>query len=103
MWPAQRTYTSAARTSSVQIVREILACFFFFLLPSQSRPLRVGDDVDPLRVGCSLGVVIVVPVPPLVRRSLRKALGRILPCFLAAERREDEVAPDGTHRFVAAI
>src|SRR5258708_27824094 len=32
--------------------------------------LRVGYYVDPLRVRRGLGVVVVVPVPPLVRRGL---------------------------------
>src|SRR5262249_55194360 len=59
--------------------------------------------LDPLRVRRVLGVIVVVPVPPLVRRSLRVALRRILPNLLTAERSEIEVAPDGAHRFVAAV
>ena len=44
----------------------------------------------------------VVPVPPLVRRGLGIALGRVLPLLLAPERGDVEVAPGAPHRFVAA-
>src|ERR671914_1727893 len=47
--------------------------------------------------------VLVVVVPPLVRRGLRVALGRILPLLLASERRDVEVCPGGAHRLVAAL
>src|SRR5258708_603469 len=59
--------------------------------------------LDPLRVRRGLGVVVVVPVPPLVRRGLRVTLWGVLPSLLTAERREVEVAPDGPHRLVAAV
>src|SRR6266496_1941896 len=49
-----------------------------------------------------LGVVVVMPVPPLVRRGLRVSLGRVLPGLLTAERREVEVAPCTSYRLVAA-
>src|ERR1700749_2143932 len=65
--------------------------------------LRVGDDVDPLLVGRALGVVVVVPVPPLVRRSLRVSVGRILPTLLASERGQIEIAPCTAHCFVTAV
>src|SRR5918994_1289324 len=46
--------------------------------------------------------VLVVQVPPLVRRRLRVALGRVLPLLLAPERGQVEVAPGAPHRLVAA-
>src|SRR6266481_7976694 len=58
--------------------------------------------LDPLRVKRGLGVVGVVPVPPLVRRGLGVTLWRVLPILLTAERRDIEVAPGGPHRLVAA-
>ena len=39
--------------------------------------------------------VRVVVVPPLVRRGLRVALGRVLPLLLAPERGDVEIAPGG--------
>jgi NAD(P)-dependent dehydrogenase (short-subunit alcohol dehydrogenase family) len=51
---------------------------------------------------CGLAVRIVV-VPPLVGRSLRIALGRVLPLLLTAERRDVEVTPGCPHRLVAPI
>src|SRR5215469_348274 len=79
-----------------------LAGFFFFLPPANGGCLRIGKDIDPLGVRGRLGGVVVVPVPPLVRRSLGITLGRILPSFLTAEGREVEVAPGGSHGLVAA-
>src|SRR6266404_6314420 len=55
---------------------------------------------SPVRRG--LGRVLVVPVPPLVRRGLRVALRRVFPGLLASERRRIEVAPGAPHRLVAA-
>lgn len=49
----------------------------------------------------SLGIVVVVPVPPFVRRALGIAFWRVLPSFLASKRRNVEIAPDGPHRFIA--
>src|SRR5215212_9155120 len=46
--------------------------------------------------------VLVVEVPPLVRRRLGVALGRVLPLLLAPERRDVEVGPGAPHRLVAA-
>src|SRR5229473_6907900 len=57
---------------------------------------------DPLRVRRGLGVVVVVPVPPFVRRGLGVTLWRVLPGLLTTERRHIEVAPGGSHRLVAA-
>src|SRR5262249_1954390 len=50
-----------------------------------------------------LGVVVVVPVPPPVRRGLGVTLWRVFPNLLTAERRDVEVAPGGPHRLVAAL
>src|SRR5580698_11322127 len=49
-----------------------------------------------------LGVIVVVPVPPLVRLALGVTLWRVLPGLLTAKRRNVEIAPDGPHRLVAA-
>src|SRR5487761_156485 len=65
--------------------------------------LRVGYYVDPLRVRRGLGVVVDVPVPPLVRRGPGVTLWRVFPTLLTAERREVEVAPGGPHRLIAAV
>src|ERR1700679_1218382 len=65
--------------------------------------LRVGDYIDPLLVGRGPGVVVIVPVPPFIRRGLGVTFWRIFPSFLTAERREVEEAPGSAHRFVAAV
>src|SRR6266478_9981913 len=57
---------------------------------------------DPLRVRRGLGAVVVVPVPPLVRRGLGVTLWRVLPSLLTAERRDVEVAPGSPHGLVSA-
>src|SRR5688500_1361147 len=46
--------------------------------------------------------VLVVPVPPLVRRSLRIPLRRILPLLLAAERSDVEKTPGASHLLIPA-
>src|SRR5215475_9129727 len=71
------------------------------LRPGSERGLSGVRHLNPLRVGSALGVIVVVPVPPFVRRGLRIARQRVFPGFLAAERRDVEVAPGGAHRFVA--
>src|ERR1700747_922022 len=48
--------------------------------------LCVIQDFDPPRVDRGVRGVFVMPVPPLVGRSLRIALRRILPLLLASER-----------------
>src|SRR5688572_19898361 len=48
-------------------------------------------------------VVLVVEVPPLVRRGLRVALGGVLPLLLAPERGDVEVAPGAAHGLVASV
>src|SRR5215212_4997807 len=47
-------------------------------------------------------VVLVVQVPPLVRRGLRVALRRVLPHLLAPQGGDVEVAPGAAHVLVAA-
>src|SRR5215475_7040752 len=81
--------------------RPSLARFRLFVAPSQGGSLRVGYDVDPLRVRLGLRVVVVVPVPPLVRRGLGVTLWRVLPSLLTTERRDVEIAPGAPHRLVA--
>src|SRR6202162_1633020 len=50
--------------------RPSLARFLLFFAPSYGGPLRIGEYIHPLRVRRWLGVVVVVPVPPLVRLGL---------------------------------
>src|SRR5262249_61409492 len=66
---------------------------FLFVAPSQGSSLRVGYDIDPLRVRRRLGVVVVVPVPPLIRRGLGVTLWGVLPSLLTAGRAAVAVAP----------
>src|SRR5580658_4576898 len=62
------------------------------LLPPSHPPLR------------QLGmVVLVVPVPPVVRCGLRIALGRVFPVFLAPERGHVEVAPGAPEGLVTTV
>src|SRR6266481_4118099 len=82
--------------------RPSLARFRLSVAPSGGGSFRVGYDIDPLRVRRGLGLVVVVPVPPLVRLGLGVTVWRVLPGLLTAERRHIEVAPGGSHRFVAA-
>src|SRR5262245_55648611 len=64
------------------------------------RGLSSVRHLNPLRVWSALGVIVVVPVPPLVRRGLRIAWRRVFPGLLAAERRDIEITPGGRHRVV---
>src|SRR5206468_8503189 len=80
-----------------------LARFRLLLAPSDGGSLRVGYYINPFRMRRGLGVVVVVPVPPLVRLSLRVTLWRVLPSLLAAERCDVEVAPNGPHCLIAAV
>src|SRR5215469_18944650 len=59
--------------------------------------------LDPLRVRRGLGVVVVVPVPPLVPRGLGVTLWRVLPLLLTPERGHIKIAPGAPHRLVAAV
>src|SRR5579859_239391 len=98
-----RLYLCIGKTLDCDWLVVSSARFCLFLAPPQSRSLRVCDYVDPLWVRRGFGVVVVVPVPPLVRRGLRITLRRVLPSLLTAERRDIEVAPDSPHRFIGAI
>src|SRR5262245_34434576 len=83
----------------------LFAMFISFSLPKRAHASTILscpiDDVRPLRRRGA--AVFVVPVPPLVRRSLRIALRRVLPLFLAPERRDVEVVPSAPHLLVAAV
>src|SRR3546814_20674347 len=59
--------------------------------------------LDPLLVGRCACDIAVVPVPPLVGRGLRIALGRVLPDLLPAQRRDVEVVPGAPNLLVAAV
>ena len=63
---------------------------------------RGSHRLAPSPVRRGLGRVLVVPIPPLVRRGLRVAFRLVLPGILASERRRIEVAPGAPHCFVAA-
>src|SRR5215510_1265636 len=78
------------------------SCFCVCIALSEGCFSSVGH-LDPLGVGRGLGVVGVVPVPPLVRRRLRVARRRVLPLLLAPERSDVEVSPRAPHRLVAAV
>src|SRR6185437_1260552 len=72
------------------------------LLPPRLRVHACPAElVDPALGPLGLAV-LVVPVPPDVRRTLRIALGRVLPLLLATERGDVEVAPGSAHRLVTA-
>src|SRR5579863_9260951 len=58
--------------------------------------------LNPLPVRRGLGLVVIVPVPPLVWRGLGVTLRRILPSLLTAQRSDVEVAPSSPHRLVPA-
>src|SRR5262245_46583522 len=58
--------------------------------------------LHPLRVRRGPSIVVVVPIPPLVRRGLRVTRWRIFPFLLAPERRHVEVTPGAPHRLITA-
>src|SRR5688500_16334606 len=64
---------------------------------------RIPPAASPTQAKSRGLAVLVVQVPPLVGRSPRIALGRVLPLLLAPERREVEVVPGAPHRLVAAV
>src|SRR5512145_2609701 len=68
------------------------SCFRLCVALSEGGFSSVGD-LDPLRIMRGFGVVVVVPVPPLVGRCLRVALRRVLPLLLASQRGDVEVVP----------
>ena len=67
------------------------------------RPHAPGEASDRGTPRSYLWVVRVVVVPPLVRRSLRIVLRRVLPLLLTAERGDVEVVPRAPHLLVAAV
>src|SRR6185437_5109653 len=71
------------------------------LLPE--RLLACSRYLNPLLVRRCIRDVAVVPVPPLVRRRLRIAFGRILPELLPAERCDVEVVPGAAELLVTAV
>ena len=71
------------------------ACFRLFVAPSDGGSLRVRQDIDPLRMRRGLGVIVVVPVPPLVRRGLRVTLRRVLPVLLRRRQSVTQVMKAG--------
>src|SRR5262249_48249836 len=98
-------YFRRSRFISHYVVRRLLpchpcACFLLCVALSEGGCSDVGL-LHPLRVRRVLGIVVVVPVPPLVRRALGVTLWRVLPSLLTAERCDIEIAPDGPHRLVA--
>src|SRR5512133_3256877 len=90
---SRRPYTCASGPGSWLRVRTLLP----------ERGLSGVRHFDPSLVRRGAFDVAVVPVPPLVGRGLRIALGRILPLLLAAERRDIEVVPGASHLLVAAV
>src|SRR5947209_585275 len=97
------SYASSWSFLSVRSGGPSLAGSRLFVAPSGGGSLRVGYYIDPLRVRRGLGLVVVVPVPPFVRRGLGVTLWRVLPCLLTAERRDIKIAPGAPHRLVAAV
>src|ERR1051326_175951 len=79
-----------------------LARLRLFLASSDGGSLRVSYDINPLRVRRGLSTVVVMPVPPFVRLCLGVAFWRVLPTLLAAEGGDIEIAPDCSHRLIAA-
>src|ERR1700682_6329223 len=86
---------------SGEVVALFLARFRLCVALSEGGFSNVGH-LDPLPVRRGHGVVVVVPIPPLVRRGLGITLRRVLPSLLTAERADVEIAPGGPHRLVAA-
>src|SRR6516165_5092472 len=76
-----------------------LARFLLFVALSERGLFCVGY-LDPFLIWQRLDTVVVMPVPPFVRRSLRVTLGRIFPSLLTTERCNVEKAPDSPHRLV---
>src|SRR5712671_7215088 len=94
-WAGSVRRSSTGATSTIAFVSVLI-----FAVPE--RRLSGIRHLDPLLVGRCVCDVVVVPVPPLVRRGLRIAFGRVLPLLLAPERRDIEVAPGAPHRLVTA-
>src|ERR1043166_1176318 len=103
--PAHRSRSSLPpRSYDVLWLRHCAALSRFLLCVALSGGLfGVGYYVDPLLVRGGFSGVVVVPVPPFIWLGLGVTFRRIFPSLLAAERREVEIAPCCSHRFVAAI
>src|SRR5262249_38703722 len=83
--------TVAAMTTTPSLRREQLrGDVRLCVAPSEGGFSSIGHR-DPFRVRRGLGVVVVVPVPPLVRQRLRVAFRRVLPLLLPPERSDVEV------------
>src|SRR4030095_12968085 len=68
-------------------------------LPCCAAPTNLFEDLG----GGFVFAVLVVPIPPLVRRCLRIVLRRVLPLFLAPESSNVEIVPSVPHLFVTAV
>src|SRR4051812_22524948 len=73
-----------------------------FVLISERRLTHIRH-LDPLGVGCRAGLVIAVPIPPLVCLCLGIAFRRVLPDLLPPEWGDVEIAPRGAQGFVTAV
>src|SRR5580704_4697426 len=93
---------AAVCSASVQKCEEMPSLSSFLSVVLSEGGFSSVGHLDPLRVRGGLSVVVVVPVPPLVRRGLGITFWRVLPSFLTAERCNVAVAPGGPHRLVAA-
>src|SRR2546430_212522 len=82
---------SMVQLMAVFISMRCTLCGFFFQAEDGIRDLAVtGVQTCALPIWCRFGVVVIVPVPPLVRWRLGVTLWRVLPSFLTAERRDVE-------------
>src|SRR4051812_45973225 len=75
--------------SSPRLMRQLIP-------PGTAQETSVGRRAAGERL---TGAVLVVVIPPAVRRALRPARRRVLPFLLAAQRRAVEEAPDGADRL----
>src|SRR5271166_667770 len=100
--------SAAAAPSSSQLAPQITSTGWAWVMCSRphrgsgTRPLRLRN-LDPFWVGRGFRGVVVVPVPPFVRRGLGVALRRVLPNLLSAKRCDVEVAPGGPYGLIAAV
>src|SRR5216684_7393380 len=94
---AEYFFELIGQTLAYRVLLRSRSCLRLCVALSEGGFSSVGH-FDPLPVRRGLSVVVVVPVPPLVRRGLRVTLWRVLPGLLTAKRRHIEVAPGGPHR-----
>src|SRR2546430_6393191 len=88
---------SMVQVMAVFISMRCTLCGFFFQAEDGIRDLTVtGVQTCALPIWCRFGVVVIVPVPPLVRWRLGVTLWRVLPSFLTAERRDVERSEEHT-------